>query len=190
MKSRNTFIILAAVFILAAIAALFMFSVKNTTTPNPVVTTTVATSTIASTTLSGMQVYRNEKLGIQFEYASDYTLTSEEWEGEVNKSGYLQNILIVYAMHPDYQRPVNILKIVQGAGWGKIKKDIQDLVDGPIKATKKVFEKPYKTVTSIKGVTRHNGDAFCDWYIKNPTKEYIVLVGCHEISIIDSITFF
>jgi hypothetical protein len=179
------YVVLGVAVVLVSLAVLSMFGTKNTTTINP-----VATSTTESTTANGMQVYRNEKFGFQFEYPNVYALTATE-KGEKNWQGIEgQDVLVVYAMNPNYQSPVNILSVVQGSRWGDIKKDIQELVDGPIKATKKVFEKPYGTVTSIEGVTGRDGDTFCDLYIKNPTKEYIVLVSCGRTPLLDSLTFF
>lgn len=190
MKSPTIYIVLGVTIVIVSLAVLSIFGAKHPTPATPVATSTVATSTTASTTANSMQVYRNERFGFQFEYPNVYALTATEKGGKNWQGIEGQDVLVVYAMNPNYQSPVNILSVVQGSRWEDIKKDIQELVDGPIKATKKVFEKPYGTVTSIEGVTGRDRDTFCDLYIKNPTKDYIVLVSCGRTPLLDSLTFF
>ena len=189
MKSPTMYIVFGVAVVLVSLTVLSMFGAKQPTPTTPVATSTMATSTTASTTANDMQVYRNEKLGLQFSWTKTDILSDEE-KGEKNWQGIEeQDVLVVHAMNPSLQSPINILNAVSASRWEEIKKSTQQLVDGPVKATKKVFEMPYGTVISVEGVYGRDGDTFCDWYIKNPTKEYIVIVSCGRTPLLDTLTF-
>ncbi len=171
MKSPTMYIVFGVAVVLVSLAVLSMFGAKQPTPTTPVATSSMATSTTASTTANDMQVYRNEKFGLQFSWTKTDILSDEE-KGEKNWQGIEeQDVLVVHAMNPDLQRPINLLNAVSASRWEEIKKSTQQLVDDPqIKATKKVFEKSYGTVTEIKGQYNAPADPFCSWYIENPTK--------------------
>ncbi len=120
------------------------------------------------------QTYTNKKFGLEFHWNKNDPLSQRETLSIDAKDGEYQTYGLVH-VDSDIE---------------SIKKSSQELADGPIKATKKDFEKPYGTVTSIEGVYGRDGDTFCDWYIKNPKKDYVVIIGCERTSILESLTFF
>ncbi len=205
MKSRTVYIILGVAFAFVALAILSIFGTKNTTTVNPVATTTVATSTTASTSLSGMQIYENEKYKFRFEYATDTKITEEATTSVI----YYDELLMSTDSYGNKKRFAAI-----SANPSAIEDRMHQLMGEPSyrqifvlqpgqKATKKVLGNAYGTIeiqvigeklVNTYGVTEvHVADAdkkICELYTISPSKAYYLVIDCGYKSVLDSLSFF
>jgi hypothetical protein len=136
----------------------------------------VATSTTASTTASGMQVYRNEQFGFQFEWTTGDVLSDR----------------LDVAFFPDTQHsksPHSIFGATSDVGWQK--NMIDDMTFSERwKPTKEEFNMPYGKVTKKTWVTNptKSNSRSCEWYLEDLKEKYVVSMQCENFPTLDKIS--
>ncbi len=175
MKSPTIYIVLGAAVVLVSLGAFSMFGAKQLVPTTPVATSTVATSTTASTTTNGMQVYRNEQFGFQFEWA---------------KNEILSDKLDVMFFSDTLDSPPRFSLVVT-SDTVALQNEIQDNTFPDLwKPTWEVSSMSYGTVTKKTWITNPHvsNSRSCMWYVEAPKAQYLASMSCKYISSLDQIS--